>query len=521
MRKFCYLIANYFVIHLKPRIMTNLKISTLLVVFVSLLTFTACQENASKTTTESDQITDLPVTTNSEEALAEFNTGLKYIDLGNNQKSRPYFTKAIELDPEFASAYLYRSWSSGSPEEFSRDINQAKAYMEKISEGEKQLTLIMDTYLTNDWESRMDYCKELLKMHPDIPRVHLIIGDTYEDNDQHDKAREHYQNAIDLNMEWTAGYNNLGNSYLFSEPKDLAKAEENYKKVTELAPTSSRAFIDLGDCYRAQNNLIQARDYYTKAVEIDPSDPVAYSKKGHANSYLGNYKEARNDFRESRKYDEYKGTSLPFEAYTYLYEGDYKTALNWLEEQANQLESMGIPESRMTSSKMSCVNNCSWIAFHHGEVDHIKNLIKMKKPLSDKIAEDIGTEQAALQQNANMLMWEGLALAMEKDYATANAKAEEHKAMLDPIKDPRKLEDYHFLVGYINLDQEKYSEAIDHLKQTNKGDVYMKYLLAKAYEGTGEIDKATEIRNEIADYNFNYVGYALIRNEVKEQLAAL
>ena len=501
--------------------MTNLKISTLLAVFITILTFTACQENASKTTTESDQITDLPATTNSEEALAEFNKGLMYVDLGNGQKARAYFTKAIELDPEFASAYLYRSWSSGSSEEFSKDVNQAKAYMENVSEGEKLLTLIMDTYLTNDWESRMDYCKELLSMHPNTPRAHILAGNTYEENEQHTKAREHYAKAIELNKEWIAGYNSLGNSYLFADPKDLAKAEENIKKVTELAPNESRAFINLGDCYRAQNNLIEARNQYTKAVELDPADPVAYSKKGHANSYLGNYEEARNDFRESRKHDEYKGTSLPFEAYTYLYEGDYKKALNWLEEQAGQLETMGIPESRMTSSKMTCVNTCSWIAFHHGEVDHIKNLIKMKKPLCDQVAADIGTKEAALQQNAEILMWDCLAAAMEKDYDTATAKAEEHKTLLDPIKDPRKLEDYHFMVGFINLDQENYAEAIDHLKQTDPGDVYMKYMLARAYEGAGEVGKATDIRNEIADYNFNYVGYALIRNEIKEQLAAL
>jgi tetratricopeptide (TPR) repeat protein len=501
--------------------MTNLKISTLLAVFITLLAFTACQENASKTTSDNDQITDFPVTTNSNDALAEFNKGLNYTDLGNGQKARAFYTKAIEIDPEFASAYLYRSWSSGSPEEFRKDISQAKAYMEKLSEGEKLFTLIMDTYLTNDWESRMDYCKELVNMHPDVPRVHLFIGNTYEENEQHAQAREHYQKAIDLNTEWVGGYGSMGNSYLFSTPKDLVKAEENYKKITELAPNESRAFIDLGDCYRAQNNLIKARDYYTKAVELDPQDPVAYSKKGHANSYLGNYEEARNDFRESRKYDEYKGTSLPYEAFTYLYEGDYKTALSWLEEQAGQLENMGIPESRMTSSKMSCVNTCSWIAFHHGEVDHIKNLVKMKKPLCDQVAQDVGTEEASLQQNANLLMWECLASTMEKDYTTANAKAEEHKTMLDQIKDPRKLEDYHFMIGYINLDQENYKDAIDHLLQTDPNDVYMKYLLAKAYDGSGEIGKATDIRNEIADYNFNYVGYALIRNEVKEKLASL
>jgi tetratricopeptide (TPR) repeat protein len=98
------------------------------------------------------------------------------------------------------------------------------------------------------------------------------------------------------------------------------------------------------------------------------------------------------------------------------------------------------------------------------------------------------------------------------------AKAEEMKTTLEPIQNPRKLEGYESLVGYINYQQKDYKGAVDHFEKTNMQDMYNKYWLAKAYEAAGKKDKATALYKEIANYNFNNIGYALVRNEVKKKI---
>ena len=61
-------------------------------------------------------------------------------------------------------------------------------------------------------------------------------------------------------------------------------------------------------------------------------------------------------------------------------------------------------------------------------------------------------------------------------------------------------------------------KAVSYLEKTSKFDVYEQYCLAKAYEANGQKDKAAAINKYISDYNFNNIGYALIRSELKKKM---
>jgi uncharacterized protein HemY len=90
--------------------------------------------------------------------------------------------------------------------------------------------------------------------------------------------------------------------------------------------------------------------------------------------------------------------------------------------------------------------------------------------------------------------------------------------MLAPIQNPRKLEQYEELLGHINYYQKKYKDAAEHFAKTDPLDINDRYWLARSYEAAGKTDKAKAIYNEIANYNFNNVGFALVRNDVKKRL---
>jgi len=462
-----------------------------------------------------------PVTTTSEEALAHFNQGLEIFDTGNGQKSREHFNKAIKLDPTFTSAYIYRSFSSGSAEEYNGDTESALANMETASEGEKILAEINQTFIDNNSAKRMELLLKMVEMYPESARVYTNLGGEYSALNENEKARVEFKKAVDINPDWVGGWNALGFSFLFSDPKDFAKAEEMFAQVVEMKPKASRAMINLGDCYRAQKDLEKARDAYAKSIELDATDPVGYLKKGHANSFLGNLDEARQDYQNSRQYDDYKGFNLVFEAFTYLHEDNPDASLEWLENQVANMEDLGVEGSRLTQSKMACINTCAMIAMHSGKVEHIKELVSMRSDVTEQIIEDINSEDGRKNQKAIMVYWEGIAAAMDGDYENAIAKAEENSSLLETISNPRKLENHHFLMGYIDYKKENYADAIMHFEQANLNAVYTKYILALANEKSGNIDKAMELLNEISDNNFNNVGYALVRNEVKSRLASM
>ena len=60
------------------------------------------------------------------------------------------------------------------------------------------------------------------------------------------------------------------------------------------------------------------------------------------------------------------------------------------------------------------------------------------------------------------LNWASLTADADGKYDEAKAKAEEMKTALDPIKDDRKLENYHNLLGMISMKQKNYADAVLH-----------------------------------------------------------
>ena len=93
------------------------------------------------------------------------------------------------------------------------------------------------------------------------------------------------------------------------------------------------------------------------------------------------------------------------------------------------------------------------------------------------------------------------------------------KTTLQPVNDPTKLWRYEMAMGYINMKEKKYADAAGHFEKADPNDIYNKYLLAMSHEAAGNKDKAASLYKEIAAYNFNDVGNALIRNEVKKKVA--
>ncbi len=478
------------------------------------ISLAGCQSTA-------DKITDVPITTKSDDARTSTKQGLASLDAGDFQQAKIYFTKAIEQDPKLAIAYVLRTQTGETPKEYSEDIAHAKANLEGTSDWEKWYCELFNTYMNDDYNKRVEISGQIVSKYPDVARAQVDMGNTYLGGNEFVKARECFQKAVSMDPKWVGGYTALTNSYIFTEPKDFKKAEENALKVVELAPKSAGAQIALGDCYRAQLNLEKAREAYGKAMELGPGTSEPYYKKGHANTFLGNFEEARQNYIEGGKHDVSHSGSIQFTAYTYLYNGDYQAAMKYLTDESAKLDANGDSKDKISVDKINCLDNCASVAMHNGDVARLKELITMMQPLSNEVGEQAGTNEAKLLQKANIIYWESIAASMEGNFDAAKAKAEEMKSTLDPVKDPNKLSGYEFSLGYMAMKQKNYAEAVDHFGKTYLPSVYNRYWLAIANDGAGNKEKANALFKEISDFNFNTIDYALIRKEVKTKMATL
>jgi len=492
------------------------KLLTILTIAV-LFSLTSCQSNQTDEPLYPEN--EVPVNTTSEEAMQEFVVGLDLWEQNNPEKARPYFENALALDPNFVSAQMYRAFSSNSAKDFGENRDKFLAMRDNANQAEVLFMDILKADMDNDGAKELEISKDLVAKYPNSARAHDWLAGSYNGMDMTDKARAHWAKGLEIDSNYIPAIANLGFSYLFTTPKDFKKAEKYISMVVEKVPSSSRAHIDMGDYYRAQNDLKKALASYTKASQLDPEDEVSYSKAGHTNSFLGNYEAARKNFQDARSVSEFGTDSYNFESYTYLYEGDHKKALAFLMDAAKGVDAMDIPESNKTGTKMNCTFNCAMIAMHHGDVDHLNEVVELMKPLSTKIGEDVGSNASKMNQKANRHYWDAMASVAGGDYEEAAAKAEMIKTTLESSTDVNKLRSYHRVNALLNFKQENYEKALEHMAHLDVDNVYDKYWMAKAEMKLGNEVKAMEMFKEISTYNFNGVGYALIRNEVNDMLA--
>lgn len=455
-------------------------------------------------------------TTSSNEALSFFNDGLKYYDLGENTRAREYLQKAIKQDPTFSIAYVHLATLAATPQEFVANMDKAKENLTGANEWEKLLYDFTETYLSDNVDKRVSIAQQMTTSFPNSAKACNYLGQAYDNRNDFANARKCYQKAIKLEPKWPGGYISLANSFLFEDPKDFKQAENYANQLVGIAPYNA-SFILLGDTYRAQNNLSKAEEMYSKAVMQDGQLPEAYYKRGHVFSLEGQYEKARTDYEKASMLDVIPTGARQFIANTYLYEGNTSKALESLK---NDIENIAptLDPSQVNSFKYDLLSSCAMIAMHNHEAKQLEDIVKMMQPLSEDLGARIGTQEANLEQQANMIYWDGIVKLLNNDASGASQKADEIKTLLEPVNNPLKLDGYDFLSGCIAMQQKDFKTAVNHFEKTNKLDVFEQYCLAKAYDANGQKDKANVIYKYLSNYNFNNVGYALVRNELKKKM---
>ncbi len=488
---------------------------------VGLLPVVACRgEEGEETQMEAaaaDVMIAMPVSTSSEEARQQFIQGQHAMDMGRTQDAREHFSNAVELDPTFAFAHLNLVFTGTSLEESLAQLEQASANKETASEAERLLIEIAEESLEGDLEEQLTLAGRLVEVEPESPRAWMQLAGIQGAMNRDSEARQSLQKAIELAPDFAPAHMQIGNSYLFAEPRDLMMAEEHMQKAVAAVPNEPAPHDLLGDVYRMQGKLQMAAEEYTQAAELDPDNALPLQQRGHVNSFLGNYEEARADYDASIEMGENNEPAnfAVYRAYVNVHAGDPQAAVDELAGLIQRIDAMDIPNPR--AAKIFALSSQAQIAMHHGMFDVAEQAIQQRARLTVMDAEEIGTEEARVGTLADNAIWEGTLAAGRGDYETAMQKGQEAMALLEPIRDPTKNQPVHELMGLVSLSQGNYEEAVTHYEQTNRNDIYANYHHALALEGAGRTEEAQELFTKVANWNFNTVGLALVRKDAEER----
>jgi tetratricopeptide (TPR) repeat protein len=237
--------------------------------------------------------------TSSMEAYKYFLMGQEDLDKRYFEDARKNLEKAVELDPQFAIAYLYlfRIHQNLANSQLAAEaLEKAKAFSVKTTEKERlYIEAAYARRIENNPDKQLDIFREIAAKYPKEKEVHSSLLALYRQKKMYPEAIAEASKALELDPKWGTILNDLG--YVYMAAGDFGKAEEYLKKAVSAAPEDANPFDSLGElCFRA-GRLDEAVAHYKEAVRIKP------------------------DFG-----------SEDIIAYIYAVKGDYAEAMSWLDQ---------------------------------------------------------------------------------------------------------------------------------------------------------------------------------------------
>jgi eukaryotic-like serine/threonine-protein kinase len=186
---------------------------------------------------------DVPLaqaTTSSLEALKAYSLGQKADREKGPAAALPYDQRAIQLDPNFAIGYMAVGTEYFSLAETGRASEYlAKAFelRDHASEFEK-LAIAANYYLnvTGELGKAAQTFEQMIQGYPKQSAAHLNLGVVYAAQGQHEKSAELTREALLIDSDNVAPYDNLANAYLALQRFDDARAtirEAQAKKLED------------------------------------------------------------------------------------------------------------------------------------------------------------------------------------------------------------------------------------------------------------------------------------------------
>ncbi len=201
-----------------------------------------------------------------------------------------YLDQAIEIDPQFALAYVRKAQLVPLvARQFTR------SYVEKALELDPDLGLAhaalatADATLLLEAEAREGY-ERALELSPNDPEILSIFALFNSFTERHEDAIRLGQRAVALDPNYAESHFLLGQVYLFAGNVDAAV--DAFLRATILDPADARLYVLLGRIEGGRGNQAEAAQYLQTAVQLIGSDAPTIVLVAHGYALAGLHEQA-------------------------------------------------------------------------------------------------------------------------------------------------------------------------------------------------------------------------------------
>ena len=470
---------------------------------------------------------EIPITTASHEALVQYQKGMDLSMRLRSEEAIPYLHKAVSLDPNFAMAYYFLAMNATTSRDAMDNINKATSHADQVSEGERTLIKAMKAGMTGDLATQEQLLRQLVTRFPNDKTSHITLAGALYNSRNYPVAIDELQKAIAIDANLTMAYNLLG--YAHMRTGNLPEAETDFRHYTTQLPDDPNPHDSFAELLMKEGKFDQSIAEYQKALAIAPN--FHSSRIGIAVDHMlkGMPVEARKNANTLFSMTDdpgWQGTALTVVAETYITEGQYQKAIDEL----NKVRGIAAKNDDAVAAA-DALTNIGRTLLVACEIDATKGtFLKTRTPEVEKIdAADVYFKDARKIVVESKVVPE-VKTRMQNDYLVHKAQVElkrnnirEAKATIDQLQqqpgamaDVLLLDDIHMLNGLVASAEKRFNDAVTELSKTNLHNPMHLYLLAEAYNASGNTAKAAELRTAIWNFNENSFSLALVRPLVKQ-----
>jgi len=233
-------------------------------------------------------------TTDSPEAMAEFQAGVDAQMKVYEIDAARHFDRALELDPDFVIANLFSL--AYLPHD---DSKEKEARWAKVVEADRSMLTPRERFFVERriafHEERSDDADALLEecvaKYPNDPYILNQKALYYWHGGDMEEAERLYERLVEMSPNWVIAYNQLG--YINMRDGRFTEAEEYFKSYRFIAPDQANPHDSLGELFITLGRYDEAEETLERAIEIKPDFWASYAHLALLKGLSGDLEGAR------------------------------------------------------------------------------------------------------------------------------------------------------------------------------------------------------------------------------------
>jgi tetratricopeptide (TPR) repeat protein len=252
--------------------------------------------------------------------------GLAYASKGAYDKAIADFNRALEQDPQFASALTNR----GEMLRLKGDLERAFAdFTQALKVDPKHAPAFLNRGRVFRLKGRIDRAlndfTQAHRLDPKSADVLVNRGNAFSDAGQQDKAIADYTEALKLDPNLALAYMNRGLAH--AKKGDFGAVITDCAAAIKLNPKLVGAYFIRGAAHASNGEHDKAISDFTRVLTLDPAHALAYNDRGLALANKGEYDKAIADYNRALRRDPKLALAYMNRAIAYRLKGEFDKAI--------------------------------------------------------------------------------------------------------------------------------------------------------------------------------------------------